>query len=53
MQCSRQCECTRHPLEPLTADEITRAWEIFHARQTPDGRIRVVPIALNDSSRSR
>ena len=37
-----------HPLEPLTADEITRAWEILRTRQALDGRIRVIAITLHE-----
>jgi primary-amine oxidase len=37
-----------HPLEPLTADEITRAWEILRTRQALDGRIRVISITLHE-----
>ena len=40
-----------HPLEPLTADEITRAWEILRTRQAPHGRIRVVSITLDEPPR--
>jgi primary-amine oxidase len=37
-----------HPLEPLTADEIARAWEIVRTEQALDARTRVVSIALHE-----
>jgi primary-amine oxidase len=40
-----------HPLEPLTADEISRAWEILRTRQGLNGQIRVVSIALREPSK--
>jgi primary-amine oxidase len=50
---STTAETTRmtHPLEPLTAGEITRAWEILRKAQALSGRIRVVSIALHEPSR--
>jgi primary-amine oxidase len=40
-----------HPLEPLSAEEIARAWEILRAGQPLSGRTRVVSIALHEPSK--
>ena len=37
-----------HPLDPLTAQEITGAWEILRSQKTLGPRIRVVSIALQE-----
>ncbi len=37
-----------HPLDPLTADEIARAWEIVRTQQALGSRTRVVSIALHE-----
>ncbi len=39
---------TAHPLDPLTAEEITRAWEILRAQRDVAPRARVVSIALHE-----
>ncbi|HEV8674627.1 MAG TPA: primary-amine oxidase [Methylomirabilota bacterium] len=39
---------TAHPLDPLTADEIDRAWEILRTQQTLSARTRVVSITLHE-----
>jgi Copper amine oxidase, N2 domain len=37
-----------HPLDPLTAEEITGAWEILRSQKTLRPRTRVVSIALQE-----
>ncbi|MGH7278122.1 MAG: primary-amine oxidase, partial [Candidatus Rokuibacteriota bacterium] len=37
-----------HPLDPLTGDEISAAWDIIRAQRTPGPRTRVVSIALHE-----
>jgi primary-amine oxidase len=37
-----------HPLDPLTADEISRAWEILRTQQPLGARTRVVSITLQE-----
>jgi primary-amine oxidase len=37
-----------HPLDPLTAEEITGAWEILRSQKTLGPRTRVVSIALQE-----
>ena len=39
---------TAHPLDPLSADEIARAWELIRAKQAPGPRTRVISIALHE-----
>ncbi|HKW95342.1 MAG TPA: primary-amine oxidase [Methylomirabilota bacterium] len=39
---------TAHPLDPLRADEITRAWEILRAERRLGPRARAVSIALHE-----
>jgi primary-amine oxidase len=39
---------TLHPLDPLTAEEITCAWEILRAQQSLGPRVRVIYIALHE-----
>src|SRR6185369_10582006 len=40
-----------HPLDPLTASEVERAWEIVQAQQAPGPRTRVVFIALHEPAK--
>jgi primary-amine oxidase len=40
-----------HPLDPLRADEIARAWEILRAQPTLGARPRVVSIALHEPAK--
>jgi primary-amine oxidase len=40
-----------HPLDPLAADEIARAWAIIRAKQAPGPRTRVISIALNEPAK--
>ncbi len=40
-----------HPLDPLTADEISGAWEILRTQRTPSPRTRVVSIALHEPAK--
>jgi primary-amine oxidase len=40
-----------HPLDPLTADEIARAWEILCAQAAVGPRPRVVSIALREPAK--
>src|SRR5438876_664528 len=42
-----------HPLDPLTADEIVRAWQILQEQQTLSPRTRVVWIVLDEPRLSR
>jgi primary-amine oxidase len=42
---------TVHPLDPLSADEIARAWELIRARQAPGPRTRIISIALHEPPR--
>ena len=37
-----------HPLDPLTAEEVTGAWEILRTQRTLGARVRVVSIALQE-----
>jgi Cu2+-containing amine oxidase len=37
-----------YPLDPLTAEEITGAWEILRSQRTLGPRTRVVSIALQE-----
>src|SRR5262245_63950407 len=37
-----------HPLDPLTAAEVERAWEILRAQHAPGPRARVVFIMLHE-----
>ncbi len=39
---------TVHPLDPLSADEIVRAWELIRAKQAPGPRTRVISVALHE-----
>ncbi len=39
---------TAHPLDPLRADEITRAWEILRAERRLGPRARAISIALHE-----
>jgi primary-amine oxidase len=41
-----------HPLDPLGADEVARAWEIVQADRPLGARIRVVSIALHEPARA-
>jgi primary-amine oxidase len=41
-----------HPLDPLGADEIARAWEILRAQQRLGPRVRVVSIALDEPAKA-
>ena len=40
-----------HPLDPLTAIEVERAWEVVRAQQAPGPRARVVFIALHEPAK--
>ena len=40
-----------HPLDPLTASEVERAWEIVRAQQAPGPRTRVVFIMLHEPAK--
>src|SRR5262245_8596355 len=42
---------TTHPLDPLTADEIARAWQILRAQTEVGARPRVITIALDEPAR--
>ena len=37
-----------HPLDPLSAAEIERAWEIVRAERSPGPKSRVIFITLNE-----
>ncbi len=39
---------TAHPLDPLSAGEIARAWELTQAKQAPGPRTRVISITLHE-----
>jgi primary-amine oxidase len=39
---------TVHPLDPLSADEVERAWEILSAERSPSSKSRVIFIALHE-----
>jgi primary-amine oxidase len=39
---------TAHPLDPLSVEEIERAWEIVRTQQSLSARIRVISIALHE-----
>jgi primary-amine oxidase len=39
---------TTHPLDPLTAEEITATWEVVRSQRTLGPRTRVVSIALQE-----
>jgi primary-amine oxidase len=41
-----------HPLDPLTADEVARAWSLVRAREGLGPRIRVISIALAEPTRA-
>ena len=41
----------RHPLDPLTADEVGRAWSLVRAQDGLGPRIRVISIALAEPPR--
>jgi primary-amine oxidase len=41
-----------HPLDPLTADEVARAWNLVRARDGLGPRIRVISIALAEPTRA-
>jgi primary-amine oxidase len=41
-----------HPLDPLDADEVARAWEIVRAERPLGARIRVVSVALHEPDRA-
>jgi primary-amine oxidase len=40
-----------HPLDPLTAEEVERAWEILQAHEMPGPRTRVISITLHEPAR--
>jgi primary-amine oxidase len=42
----------RHPLDPLTADEIARAWNLARAHDGLGPRLRVISVALAEPLRS-
>ena len=42
----------QHPLDPLTADEVARAWSLVRARDGLGPRVRVVSIALAEPLRA-
>jgi len=42
----------RHPLDPLTADEVARAWSLVRAQDGLGSRVRVVSIALAEPPRA-
>jgi primary-amine oxidase len=42
----------RHPLDPLTADEVARAWSLVRAQDGLGPRVRVVSIALAEPPRA-
>ena len=42
---------TLHPLDPLTAPEVERAWEIVRAQQAVGPRTRVVFIMLHEPAK--
>ena len=37
-----------HPLDPLSADEIARAWALIRTERAPGPRTRVISIALHE-----
>ena len=41
----------RHPLDPLTADEVARAWSLARAQDGLGPRVRVISIALAEPPR--
>lgn len=41
----------RHPLDPLTADEVARAWSLVRAQDGLGPRVRVISIALAEPPR--
>ena len=42
---------TAHPLDPLSAGEIARAWELIRAKQAPGPRTRVISITLHEPAK--
>jgi primary-amine oxidase len=44
---------TAHPLDPLDADEITRAWGLIQAEQAPGPRMRVISMALHEPAKDQ
>ena len=42
----------RHPLDPLTGDEVARAWSLVRAQDGLGSRVRVVSIALAEPPRA-
>jgi primary-amine oxidase len=42
----------RHPLDPLTADEVVRAWSLVRAQDGRGPRVRVISMALAEPPRS-
>jgi primary-amine oxidase len=42
---------SRHPLDPLTADEVSRAWSLVRAQDGLGPRVRVISIALAEPPR--
>ncbi len=42
---------TIHPLDPLSAVEIGRAWEIVRAERAPEPRVRVIFIMLHEPAK--
>src|SRR5262245_16259267 len=42
----------RHPFDPLTADEVARAWSLVRAQDGQGPRVRVVSIALAEPPRA-
>ena len=47
----RETVRTAHPLDPLTAEEITRAWEILGAEQRLGPRVRAISLALHEPAK--
>jgi primary-amine oxidase len=42
----------RHPLDPLTADEVARAWSLVHTHDGLGPRVRVISVALAEPLRA-
>ena len=42
----------RHPLDPLTADEIARAWSLVRTHDRLGPRVRVISVALAEPLRA-
>jgi len=40
-----------HPLDPLSAEEVARAWDVIRAEQAPGPRTRVMSVALHEPAK--